>query len=262
MLAVLLSVLLVGRAAAHDFWIEPTRFLPAPGAAVGIGLRVGEEFVGDAVPRRSNVLAQFTFHPGGGGPPTPITGTDGMSPAGFVLGDGRQTALIAYAGGGGQVEMPADRFTAYLRQHGLESIIADRERRGESGEKGREAFHRHAKALLTGGDTDPVATQSAGLLLEIVPMTDPTRPGAGPFTARVLWQGAPLPGLLVQARNRADPGRVLSVRSDDQGQITLPLDRGGVWLIMGVWMVRGGWFDAQDWHSHWTSLTFLRPEAQ
>lgn len=261
MVVALLTMMIAGRAAAHDFWIEPTGFLPAPGAAVGIGLRVGEEFVGDAVPRRSDMIRQFTLYPGGGGAPVAISGTDGISPAGFVLIDGGRTAMIAYAGGGGHVEMPADRFTAYLRQHGLETIIADRERRGESAKPARETFHRHAKALLTGRDPDPVATQPAGLLLEIVPMTDPTRPAAGPFQAQVLWQGTPLPGLLVQARNRAEPGHVLSVRSDSQGRVVLPLDRGGVWLILGVWMVRSGWFDADDWHSHWTSLTFLRPEA-
>ncbi len=39
------------RAQAHDFWIEPSTFHPAPGAMVSVGLRVGQNFIGDPVPR-------------------------------------------------------------------------------------------------------------------------------------------------------------------------------------------------------------------
>ena len=33
---------------AHDFWIEPTNFLPEPGQIVGLRLRVGQGLVGGA----------------------------------------------------------------------------------------------------------------------------------------------------------------------------------------------------------------------
>lgn len=247
-------------AGAHDFWIEPASFRPGAGTALAIGLRVGENFIGDPVPRNSAAIDRFDLRPGPDGGPVAIAGADGISPAGFVRVDGRRTVLITYDGGGGRLEMPADRFDAYLRQHGLEPALAARAARGEAAMLGRERFHRHAKALLTGAAADPVATRPTGLTLDIVPDRDPTQ-DPGPLAGRILWRGGPLAGVLVQARRRDDPMRILSARSDDQGRFTLPLDRGGVWLLMAVWMVRGGWFDADDWHSHWSSLTFLRPET-
>ena len=42
---------------AHDFWIEPSQFHAAPGTTVAVGLRVGQNFVGDAVPRLSQFLS-------------------------------------------------------------------------------------------------------------------------------------------------------------------------------------------------------------
>ena len=49
----LATVFLVASSAvvsAHDFWIEPSQFEPAPGTHVTLRLRVGEHFRGDPVP--------------------------------------------------------------------------------------------------------------------------------------------------------------------------------------------------------------------
>ncbi|PYS27164.1 MAG: hypothetical protein DMG11_17335, partial [Acidobacteria bacterium] len=37
--------------AAHDMWIEPTSFIPDAGKIVGVRLRVGQDFLGDPLPR-------------------------------------------------------------------------------------------------------------------------------------------------------------------------------------------------------------------
>jgi hypothetical protein len=43
--------ILTSAPAAHDMWIEPTAFAPGVGAVVGVKRRVGENFIGDPVPR-------------------------------------------------------------------------------------------------------------------------------------------------------------------------------------------------------------------
>ena len=58
-------LLTAGELCAHDFWIEPSTFRPAPGATVAIGLRVGQNFVGDPVPRSSQLLERFVVRQDG-----------------------------------------------------------------------------------------------------------------------------------------------------------------------------------------------------
>ncbi len=38
---------------AHDMWIEPTTFSPEAGQIVGVRLRVGQDLLGDPLPRES-----------------------------------------------------------------------------------------------------------------------------------------------------------------------------------------------------------------
>src|SRR5829696_5190757 len=87
-------VLAAGELCAHDFWIEPSTFRPAPGATVAIGLRVGQNFVGDPVPRSSQLVERFVVRQGGS--EQPITGLENIDPAGWLRADGQGTAVIAY----------------------------------------------------------------------------------------------------------------------------------------------------------------------
>ena len=174
---------------------------------------------------------------------------------------GKATAVIAYRSVGSFVELPAPQFEEYLRQEGLERIIAARARRGDGAKPGREHFYRYAKAFLTAERTSPAVTQPIGLAYEIVPDDDPTL-RAGPFRGRVLYDGKPLPEALVVAMLRVDPSVRLAVRSDAQGAFSLALPRAGVWLIKSVHMVRASIFSRADWDSLWASLTFESPDAR
>ena len=251
-------VLTAGELCAHDFWIEPSTFRPAPGATVAIGLRVGQNFVGDPVPRSSQLIERFVVRQGGG--EQAIIGLENTDPAGWLRADGQGTAVIAYRSVGSFVELPAPQFEEYLRQEGLEHIIAVRARRQDGAKPGREYFYRYAKALLTGERTSPAVTQPMGLAYEIVPDDDPTlRPGL--FRGRILYEGKPLPEALVVAMLRADPAVRLAVRSDAEGGFSLALPRAGAWLIKSVHMVKASIFSRADWDSLWASLSFWSPEA-
>jgi Domain of unknown function (DUF4198) len=243
---------------AHDFWIEPSTFRPAPGAAVAVGLRVGQNFVGDPVPRFSDSIAQFFVRQGGG--EHAIDGLEGVDPAGRLRADGQSTAVIGYRNTGSFVALPADKFEDYLRSEGLERIIALRTARRERDKPGREHFYRYAKALLTGQATSEAVMRPLGFAYEIVPERDPTR-GPPAFRGRVLHDGKPLAGALVVAMLHSDPSVRLTARSDAQGAFSFALPRSGVWLIKSVHMVRAWFFSDADWDSLWASLTFEAPEA-
>ena len=243
-------------ARAHDFWIEPSTFHPAPGATVAVGLRVGQDFIGDPVPRASAFIAAFTVRQDG--KDDAIGGSDHIDPAGFFRAEGDATAIISYASTGAYIELPAAEFEDYLRLYGLDDIVASRAARGEGSKLGRERFFRYAKALLTGRVPSSAVARPLGLDYEIVPDDDPTAQLA-PFHGHILYEGKPLADTLVVALLHGQPGVHIEARSDAQGAFTLSLPRPGIWLIKSVHMVRASWFAGEDWDSLWASLTFEVP---
>jgi len=244
---------------AHDFWIEPSTFHPAAGMTVSVGLRVGQNFVGDPVPRVGAYIEQFTVKQGR--QEAEISGSEGSDPAGFFTADGRVPAVIAYRSKPSRVELPAAKFEDYLRRYGLERIVAERARRGERSKPGREIFSRCAKAILTGARASLGVTQPSGLRYEIVPGSDPTFGGA-PFRGRVIYERRPAGGMLVEAVYLKQPSIRMATRSDAQGRFSFALPRAGVWLIESVQMVDAPRGSDAEWESLWASLTFDAPAAE
>jgi len=247
------------RLAGHDFWIEASTFHPAPGAVVGIGLRVGQGFVGDPVRRSSEYIEAFVVRQGNR--EDVVAGVDDRDPAGVLVADGRETAIVAYRSKPAFIELPADRFEEYLRLEGLESIIAFRRAHGTTGKSGLEYFTRYAKALLTGRSGSPAVSRPVGFHMEIVPGADPTL-RSGAFAGTVLYRGAPLAGALVIAMPQSNPAERSMVRTDVRGAFTFSRLHSGVWLIKSVHMVEAGWFSRADWESAWASLTFEVPHDE
>ena len=241
---------------AHDFWIEPTSFSPKLGEIVGVRLRVGVNLVGDPVPRVPALVNQFVVVEASDR--KPIFGRDGADPAGFlrVVSPGLQ--VIGYYSKPSRIELPAETFNAYLKEEGLDSIVALRARRNETGASARELYSRCAKSLVLSGE--PSETEGDRLLgfpLELVAERNPYALRAGEdLPVRLLWQGRPLAGALVVAINRKDPQEKLSARSDRHGRARFKLRPGGMWLVKAVHMIPAPTGSKADWASYWASLTF------
>jgi uncharacterized GH25 family protein len=225
---------------AHDFWIEPSTFHPAPGQTVLVSLRVGQSFAGDPVPRSAQLIDSFTVND------KPILGFENHDPAGFFRADNGSVSMIGYRSKPSPLELDAAKFEQFLRDEGLEAIRAQRARRGESNKPDRERFYRYAKSLIGSGATKPF-----GWRLEIVPDTDPSR-------VQVVFEGKPLAGALVTALYRDDPSLKLQLRTDAHGRAAFALPRKGVWLIKSVQLVPAPPKSDYDWESLWASLTFER----
>jgi uncharacterized GH25 family protein len=259
-LAVAASLVLgAATARAHDFWIEPSSFHPGPGSGVSVGLRVGQDFIGDPVPRLSPFIAAFYVRQNG--VDRDVGGTDRIDPAGVLRADGGATAIIAYASTGSYIELPPDRFEDYLRLYGLDDIIASRAQRGERDRPGRERFYRFAKALLTGLKPSAEVAKPLGLDFEIVPDDDPTA-RLEPFRGRILYHERPLPNTRLVALLHGEPSVRVQTVSDAGGAFALALPRPGIWLIKSVHMERAWFFSGEDWDSQWASLTFEIPEPK
>lgn len=247
--------------AAHDFWIEPTAFRPAVGATLGVRLVVGQKFRGDALPRNPAMIARFVLVSEAG--EVPVAGHAADEPAGSVRIEQPGLAVIAYRSLDSAVSLEAAKFEEYLKDEGLETVIAARAKRGDSQKPSRELFSRSAKALIAaGGEGTTGFDRVVGLTLELVPEKNPyASKGGDALPVRLLFEGKPLAGALVVALSYDDPDQKIAARSDRDGRVTLRLPREGVWLVKAVHMVPVVGNPNEDWRSIWASLTFEIPAA-
>jgi hypothetical protein len=240
---------------AHDMWIEPMTFSPDAGEIVGLKLRVGQDFLGDPLPRDPSLINEFLVQDGEGR--KPVVGRAGGDPAGFVRAATPGLLVVGYRSNPNAVDETAEKFNQYLKEEGLDSIAALRASRGQTGGT-REIFARCAKSLLLSGPADATQGDRAlGFTLELVAERNPYTLQAGQdLPVRLTYENKPLAGALVVAINRANPMEKLSARSGKDGRVTFTLPRGGVWMIKAVHMIEAPKGTNADWSSYWASLTF------
>lgn len=273
-LAVLLLALPAGRAHAHEYWLSPSRYDVAPRQPVAIGALAGTGFRGEWKPwspghairlvARTDRTVDLTRGARPGDSPW-------LSFAPLDAGG----ALLVFESDWTPIELPADKFDAYLADEGLAGPLSVRRaagtRVGGRG-PGRERYRRCAKSWLAG--TDAVrATKPVGLPLEIVPFASPG--SSATLRVRVLKEGRPLAGARVRAwrallgddgaaRDPAarDSNRVVSqVTTDARGEALVPCAEPGEWLVNVVAMDPCREREIADWESTWSSLTFKRADA-
>lgn len=256
-------VLCGSAAAAHDFWIEPSRYVLEPGEGVAARLLVGHAWEKEPFARKPSHLEAFELH--GPGLTQPLVELAGADPAGRARLAEPGVHVLVYRSRPTRLEMEAAAFESYLREEGLEAIVAERARRGESERAGLEAYARCAKAIVrTPGAASKGHDRTFDLPLELTPVSDPfvasaAAEGGGALELRLTSRGVPLAGSLVEAQSLgAGEPLTLSARTDAAGRVRLVLPRGGAWLFAAVHMTRAEAADAAgspDWESWWASLT-------
>jgi hypothetical protein len=248
--------------AAHDFWIEPTTFSPEPGRIVGARLRVGQELLGDPVPRDPALVNQFIMVDNSGGRKQ-LIGRGGSDPAGLLRVEAPGLLVIGYLSNPSPVEMPAEKFNQYLKDEGLDAAAALRAQRGQSGSTAHEIFSRCAKSLvLSGPATRAQSDQPLGFTLELVAERNPYAiRGGEELPLRLTYQGRPLARALVVAINKLNPADKLSARTDSEGRVRFRLGERGMWMVKAVHMIAAPEGSHAEWASYWASLTFELPGA-
>jgi uncharacterized GH25 family protein len=241
---------------AHDMWIEPATFSPDTGQIVAVRLRVGQDFLGDPLPRDPRLINEFVVQDAAGR--QPLVGRDGSDPAGFFRIATPGLQIIGYRSNPSALEQTGDKFNRYLKEEGLETIAALRAQRHQTDAKAREFFSRCAKSLVASGS--PAKTQGdrpLGFTLELVAERNPYALNAGQeLPVRLIYQNRPLAGALVVAMNRLRPGEKLTARTDEAGRARFTLQQEGMWLIKAVHMVEAPAGADADWVSYWASMTF------
>ena len=239
-------------ATAHEFWVEPSTFSPATGARLDIRLCVGDGFESWPLPRNEQRIERFEAIGRSG--EQPLLGIDGADPAGIARLQTSGGHIVAFESKHSLANMPADEFTAYLKEKGLEPILKLREQRGESQRGARDAYSRHAKALIRVGESkEKLVDRAIGLRLELIAELE--RPG-DERSFQLLYEGKPLADALVTATLLGAAASDLHARTDKHGRATFSLPAAGAWRIAAVHMIKARDAVAADWESLWASLTF------
>lgn len=255
--ALLCFVILTG----HEYWLEPNRFSFSVGETAQVGIRVGEHFAGEVRPWNPAKFTSVVLHDIRGQRVVPIDSVNGLKtqwPFTFTSAGGH---LLTVATTNSSIELAPDKFEAYLREDGIEYVIAERARLGESALPGREQYRRCAKLLMQVGAptaSDTTYKTRTGLALEILPERNPYLTNSGErLPVRVLYEGKPLANTLVAVRSRHAASHALqTVRTGPDGRALVMLPPAGPCLISLVHMVRVPDSSRVQWQSYWGSYCF------
>lgn len=261
---VLVAAFLLGSATfAHDLYLLPAHFLLQEGTLLTIGLHNGDSFPGSEVSPVLERVRDMKLISAAGTWDVEnlrVVGKTVLSEiripqaGSFIL----TARTIPHA-----FQLPAKKFNAYLKEEGLDHIVAWRQQHGEMQSRGMERYSKYAKSLLTTGGKNEFHTRPSGLTFEIVPEISPydLKPGAD-LPIRILLSGKPALDLQVETSwvDGATPTRTAIVgHTDKQGRIVIPHLASGKWRIHTVSMERCQDADTADWESRWASLTFELP---
>jgi uncharacterized GH25 family protein len=154
------------------------------------------------------------------------------------------------------IELKGPSFADYLKEEGLDRIIAARQASGDTDKTARERYARYAKiAIRNGAGAGDHLTKPIGLKAEFVPVVDPTQlPPGRPIVVKLLVNGKPVADAAVTAVSH-DTGSGPTARTDSEGRVSLMIDHDAAWLIKAVHMEKSQLPDA-DWESYWVTLVF------
>jgi uncharacterized GH25 family protein len=249
---------------AHEFWLWSDPFFPKVGAKANLTLNVGEYFTGDLIGFATiNVAAIRRYSAGKVEDLQARVLPDTVLPGLTLTFPTSGTHMVAFDSHPSQIVLPADKFTAYLHDEGLDDIIRQREASGSAALPGRERYWRCVKTLLrVGGKSDATHALHTAQRIEMVPLTDPfatVRKNTG-LDFLLLFDGKPLSAALVKAWHKSN-GQTLMIRSysSADGKVHFDLPVGGGWMLSVVHMIPVTDSAEVDWDSYWGNLSFELP---
>ena len=247
-------MLIAAPVAAHDFWIQPARFVTATGAPLPFTLLVGHGTFRQRWGVDSARVVRFDdITATGRRDRRNVVHTQSGDDDGSLQLDTPGTHVIVLESKAALSVLPSIRFNDYLRVEGLTPALTERARTGQEDSDGREFYSRRAKALIQvtsrgkpipggQGQVTPASgqghvTRPTGLKLEIVPQKNPyeLKPGEA-LPVQILYEGRPLSGATVKLNNLDfDAEPIATIRSGADGRANFNVPLRGRWQINVIW---------------------------
>ena len=244
---------------AHEFWLDPEKFIYKRAEKVNIRFLVGENFEGENWTGNNERIKSLQIYYGGVNDDLSpvVTEATGDSIEYLMIDEG--TNLVAFNSNNSFIELEPSKFEEYLKEDGLIEALDYRKKNNETGCNGREFYQRCAKTLVQVGDQkDKTYLFTTDLGIDVIPYTNPYQVSNNElFRAKILYKRSPMRNGLVKVWNRVKNKTVKKeLRTDASGDIAFRITTKGKWMISTVKMERLTDNPVADWQSYWGSLTW------
>ena len=261
--AVLLGIVVASSLGAHDLFFRLDSYFVAPGARVAASVLNGTFSRSENAVARDRLADLSLVGPSGSRTP--------LDRAGWTERDPRSELTFAVAEPGTWVlgaalrprllSLKGSEFNSYLREEGIDSVLARRTAEGRLDEPSRERYSKYVKAIVQVGETHSASHAVAlGYEAEIVPLENPyaKRPG-DTLRVQCLVRSKPLASYSVFAGGRKAGGEVrIAVQrltTGEDGVVGVRLTDAGTWYVKFVAMEEVTEPEA-NYVSLWATLTF------
>lgn len=258
-LATIISFAISVFLSAHEFWLQPEKFIYRRSETINIRFNVGENFKGENWSGDTSKIQRLNFYYADiKDDLTDAMGKGKGDSIQFALVD-EGTAMITFNSRNSFIELDSAKFNAYLAEDGLKEAIKYRKQNNETDSMGREYYQRSVKTILqVGAVYDSTAQQQTDLPLDIIPQSNPyTTRNKKEITIKVFFKQELLPNTLVKVwhrkKNKTTKEEYISNRN---GEISFDVERTGEWMVSCVKMVRLSNDEKAQWQSYWGSCTW------
>ncbi len=258
---VVLLALTAGPLAAHDLFLKLTSYFLPANAGVQVLLLNGTFTKSEGVVARNRIADIALVGPNGrSGLDTTAISTRRDTTFLTLRTAGAGTYLLGLSVRPREIALTGEQFNGYLKEEGIDDMLAERTRTGALQESARERYAKHVKAIIQVGEarSDGYATV-LGYAAEIVPLQNPyTLKRGATLGVRCLLEGKPAPGLTVLAGGVTPRGtamREARAVSDSAGVAQIHLTGAGRWYVKFIRMQRSTAPDITH-ESQWATLTF------
>ena len=244
---------------AHEFWLQPDKFIYKWNDPVSVRFFVGENFTGEIWKGNASRINSLDLYFSGVKDDISylLSEEEGDSLELKILDEG--TTMITFNSNNSYIELESSKFNSYLLEDGLTEPFEYRVNNRESDIPGREYYQRSVKTIFqVGNKYNNTFKMGTSLPVDIIPQQNPYLLKSNDSIAvKILFRNEPVSNQLVKIWHKNN-GRVKKheLLTDDSGLIKFSIETKGTWMISTVKMERLENNENADWQSYWGSCTW------
>ncbi len=253
-----LTMFFAVQAHAQDYWLQPDKFFYKTDEECKISFKTGDNLKGQSWSLKKENIVRLEIDN-----LTASTDLKGLAKTGekenlIIPVKKEGTQLIIMQTSDELITSEAAVFNAYLKDYGLDDVIAQRKKAGTSDNPATEKYACFLKLMIQCGDTkDDTFKKVVGLPIEIVPDKNPFAVKIGDIMHfKILFHGKPLFGAEVKIWNHnGNLTTTQRIFTQQDGTIEMPVSNSGSWLLNVTKMVAVNSGEVA-WRSYRGSLLF------